>query len=134
MRKEFRMDQETYTWLLAQPEREEALEIIGGRLGFIANTMEPVLGKGPRIFTAIAVEANPGGGKIGEHLIAGHFKSDKYSWCPVDFVPLKLTDKMAQPVLWEYAQQRKSIDLAFAKDLETALVNAGFEPPSNYFE
>lgn len=134
MRREFRMDPETYTWLLEQPDRDEALEIIGSRLGFIANTMEPVLGKGPRIFTAIAVEANPGGGKIGDHLIDGHFKSDKYSWCPVDFVPLKLTDKMAQPVLWEYAQQRKTIDLAFAKDLETALVNAGFEPPSNYFE
>ncbi len=134
MRKEFRMDPETYTWLLKQAEREEALAVIGGNMGFIADTMESILGKGPRIFTAIAVEANPGGGKVGEHLIDGHFKSDKYTWSPVDFVPLKLTDKMAQPVLWKYAQQRKAVDLAFAKDLETALVNAGFEPPSNYFE
>ena len=58
---------------------------------------------------------------MGEHLIDGEFQSDKYPWCQRGFVPLKLTDPMAQPVLWEYAQARRAVDADFADDLEEAL-------------
>lgn len=130
MTKEFRLEPEAYTWLIQHPDTEEALELLGSKMGFLAATVQSVPGKGPRIFTAEPAEANPGGGAEGDHLIGSHFKSHKYPWCEVDFVPLKLTDKMAQPLLWMYAEKRKVIDLAFAKDLQTALIEAGYEPPS----
>jgi hypothetical protein len=66
---------------------------------------------------------------MGEHLKDGLFKSDKYDWCPAGFVPLKVSDKMAQPELWSYAQKRRSVDVAFGDDLEEALKLQGFEPP-----
>lgn len=65
---------------------------------------------------------------MGSHLIDGHFQSDKYPWCKPDFVPLKVTDPDAQRRLWEYAQDHRARDEAFAEDLETALMGAGFEP------
>ena len=65
----------------------------------------------------------------GEHLVDGEFQSDKYPWCRRGFVPLKLTDPMAQPLLWEYAYSRSEVDLDFASDLQQALRNAGYEPP-----
>jgi hypothetical protein len=67
---------------------------------------------------------------MGSHLIGGKFQSDKYGWCLPDFVPLKTTDKDAQPFLWGYAQAHRARDEAFSSDLETALKNAGFKPPT----
>ena len=67
---------------------------------------------------------------MGEHLIDGEFQSDKYPWCQRGFIPLKLTDPMAQPVLWEYAQNRESVDMEFADDLREALRLQGYTPPA----
>lgn len=64
----------------------------------------------------------------GEHLIDGEFQSDKYPWCRRGFVPLKLTDPMAQSLLWEYAYRRSEVDIDFASDLQQALRDAGYEP------
>ena len=63
---------------------------------------------------------------MGAHLINGEFQSDKYPWSPPGFVPLKLTDPMAQPLLWRYAHERLSVDEEFGKDLIEALVRKGF--------
>jgi hypothetical protein len=63
---------------------------------------------------------------MGDHLIHGQFKSDKYAWCPPGFLALKLTDRTAQPLIWEYAQQHRPIDSDLSDDLETALRNAGY--------
>jgi hypothetical protein len=65
---------------------------------------------------------------MGSHIINGQFQSDKYTWCLPGFVPLKVTDPMAQPVLWQYAQTRRERDPEFADDLEFALRAAGFNP------
>ena len=66
---------------------------------------------------------------MGSHLIDGKFQSDKYPATPTGFVPLKCTDKDAQPLLWEYAQRHRARDPEFSADLETALKNAGYKPP-----
>lgn len=58
---------------------------------------------------------------------AGEFQSDKYPWCHAGFVPLKLTDPMARPVLWEYARQRESVDKEFSDDLRTCLWKEGYD-------
>lgn len=58
----------------------------------------------------------------------GEFQSDKYPWCKAGFVPLKLTDPMAWPVLWEYARVRKSVDEEFSKDLQICLLKSGYHP------
>ncbi len=52
----------------------------------------------------------------------GEFQSDKYPWCKPGFVPLKLTDPMAWPVLWEYARVREVVDKEFSEDLRTCLI------------
>jgi len=65
---------------------------------------------------------------MGSHLIDGEFQSDKYPETPRGLVPLKPTDKMAQDLLWEYAQRRRDIDAEFSDDLEQALRNAGYKP------
>lgn len=65
---------------------------------------------------------------MGEHLIDNEFKSDKYEWCPAGFVPLKLTDPMAQGLLWGYAVKRSLIDPEFAEDLRDALLLKGYRP------
>lgn len=65
---------------------------------------------------------------MGAHIIDGEFQSDKYTWSKPGFVPLKITDPMAQPVLWEYAQKRRAVDPEFADDLEAVLRVAGFDP------
>lgn len=59
--------------------------------------------------------------------VDGQFQSDKYPWCHPNFVPLKLTDPMAWPVLWEYAKQREIIDKQFSDDLRTCLLKAGYK-------
>lgn len=63
---------------------------------------------------------------MGSHIIDGEFQSDKYPWCERGFVPLKVTDRMAQSLLWEYAQRRREVDEEFADDLEKALELAGY--------
>jgi hypothetical protein len=63
------------------------------------------------------------------HLIDGEFQSDKYPATPRGKVPLSVKDPMAQDLLWEYAQRRRSVDAEFSEDLETALKNTGFIPP-----
>ncbi len=65
---------------------------------------------------------------MGEHLVDGEFVSDKYPWCEPGFVPFKLTDEMAQPLLWQYAEVRRAIDPEFADDLQAALGMLGYEP------
>ncbi len=60
-----------------------------------------------------------------DHLtVTGEFQSDKYTWCPAGFVPLKVTDPMAVDLLTEYARRRRSIDKEFTRDLREALDNA----------
>ncbi len=66
---------------------------------------------------------------MGAHLISGQFQSDKYPGCPAGKVPLSVEDPSAQPLLWEYAQRRRSVDAEFSADLETALFAAGYTPP-----
>lgn len=65
---------------------------------------------------------------MGDHIVNGEFQSDKYPWCKPGFVPLKLTDKTAWPILWTYAEIRRHVDKEFADDLQTALRNAGYNP------
>lgn len=61
-----------------------------------------------------------------EHLTEdGQFRSDKYEWSKDGFLPLKLTDKMAQPMLRAYAEARKEKDPEFSRDLHEALDNVG---------
>jgi hypothetical protein len=60
----------------------------------------------------------------------GKFQSDKYPTCPAGKVPLSITDKTAQPLLWAYAQLHREIDAEFSDDLEAALRGAGYEPAS----
>lgn len=62
---------------------------------------------------------------MGNHIIDGKFQSDKYPWCEPNFGPLKITDRMAQDLLWEYAERRSAVDQEFCDDLQTALSNAG---------
>jgi hypothetical protein len=66
---------------------------------------------------------------MGAHIVNGKFKSDKYPGCPPGKVPLSVEDTMAQDLLWEYAQRRRSADVEFSDDLKTALIVAGYEPP-----
>lgn len=66
---------------------------------------------------------------MGAHLIDGEFQSDKYPTCPRGKVPLSTKDTLAQPFLWEYAQQHREIDSEFSDDLEKALLLSGFTPP-----
>jgi hypothetical protein len=67
---------------------------------------------------------------MGTHLIDGQFQSDKYPTTPRGKVPLSVKDTTAQDLLWVYAQRRRSVDAEFSADLETALIGAGFFPPS----
>jgi len=61
------------------------------------------------------------------HIVDGEFQSDKYSWCKPGFVPFKLTDKMAQDLIAEYAKRRREIDKEFAEDLLEALKLKGYK-------
>lgn len=63
---------------------------------------------------------------MGEHLVDGEFKSDKYEWCPPGFVPLRTRDPDAQDLLWVYAQRRARLDAGFGADLVDALRLKGF--------
>ena len=70
---------------------------------------------------------------MGSHLIDGTFKSDKYPGTPAGKVPLSVHDPLAQPLLWEYAEQfraaNKDNDPEFADDVQEALRLAGYRPP-----
>lgn len=68
---------------------------------------------------------------MGTHIVNGQFQSDKYPTCPAGKVPLSVKDKTAQDLLWEYAQRRRAVDAEFSADLETALKDAGYRPPTN---
>jgi hypothetical protein len=70
---------------------------------------------------------------MSSHIIDGKFQSNKYPTCPPGKVPLSVEDPMAQNLLWEYAQRRREVDSEFSIDLETALLDAGFEPPGERF-
>jgi hypothetical protein len=65
---------------------------------------------------------------MGNHLINGKFQSDKYPNTPRGFVPLSINDKVAQPLLWKYAQEHEKIDPEFSQDLLDALYIAGYRP------
>lgn len=66
---------------------------------------------------------------MGSHINKdGLFQSDKYPSCPPGKVPLSVKDPMAQDLLWEYARRRRIVDAEFSKDLEHALVKAGYDP------
>lgn len=74
-----------------------------------------------------------------EHLtISGTFQSDKYPTVPAGKVPLSVDDPQAQPLLWEYAQAHRAAnkhgDTEFSRDLEDALLNAGYEPESAWID
>lgn len=64
------------------------------------------------------------------HIIDGKFQSDKYSWCQPDFVPLKVTDALAQPYLWAVACLYAAMGDDFGNDLKKRLLMVGFKPPS----
>jgi hypothetical protein len=64
---------------------------------------------------------------MGSHIVNGRFQSDKYPSCPPGKVPLSTKDPMAQDLLWEYAQRRRTVDAEFSDDLETALTADGFK-------
>jgi len=66
---------------------------------------------------------------MGEHIIDGEFQSDKYPWCKRGFVPLKITDPMAQKPLYAYAQKRREVDAEFSDDLCQCLLNSGYVRP-----
>jgi hypothetical protein len=66
---------------------------------------------------------------MGAHLIDGRFQSDKYPACPAGKVPLSTKDPMAQDLLFEYAQRRRSVDAEFSDDLEAALRADGYDGP-----
>lgn len=54
------------------------------------------------------------------------FQSDKYPTCPPGKVPLSVKDPLAQDLLWEYAERRRSVDGEFSDDLQKALIAVGF--------
>ena len=80
----------------------------------------------------IGEEDPPMGDTLGGHIIDGQFQSDKYPDCPRGLVPFKVTDRMAQDLLWEYANRRRSIDEAFADDLQRLLLDAGYDSGTTY--
>jgi len=52
---------------------------------------------------------------VGTHIIEGEFQSEK----------------LAQDLLWEYTQRHQGVDAEVSRDLEKALINAGFQSPTN---
>ena len=64
---------------------------------------------------------------MGVHIIDGEFQSDKYPDCPRGLIPFKAKDKMAQDLLWEYADRRRSVDPEFADDLQEVLRLNGYD-------
>jgi hypothetical protein len=71
---------------------------------------------------------------MGSHIVNGQFKSDKYAWCEPGFLALKLTDRAAQPLIWEYAQTHRAIDSELSDDLETALRSAGYQRDRHFLD
>lgn len=68
-----------------------------------------------------------------DHLTAtGLFRSDKYPWSRDGFVPLKVTDEMAWPMLRAYAAARVGKDLEFTRDLDEALDKVGAPSMSDF--
>lgn len=61
----------------------------------------------------------------------GKFKEGKAH--PTGVVMLKVTDTVAQPFLYEYAEVRGLVNPDYEADLKYALEQAGFEPPPNAF-
>ena len=60
------------------------------------------------------------------HLIDGEFQSDKYPTTPRGKVPLSVSDKSAQDLLWIYAERHRKIDAQFSDDLQIALRLKGY--------
>lgn len=60
------------------------------------------------------------------HLVDGDFQSDKYPTTPRGKVPLSTKDPMAQDLLWQYAERRRSVDADFADGLTEALRRKGY--------
>ena len=69
---------------------------------------------------------------MGAHIIDGQFQSDKYPDCPRGLVPFKVTDRMAQDLLWKYADRRRLTDPDFSRDLQELLLDAGYDPGTTY--
>lgn len=72
---------------------------------------------------------------MGTHLIDGKFQSDKHPGTPPNYVPLKITDPDAQPLLNGYAvahalrhagTERAADAMEFCHDLRAALKLHGF--------
>ena len=63
---------------------------------------------------------------MGHHIDrkTGQFISDKYSWCPVGFFALKLSDPIAREAILVYAALTGDKELA--DDLVTAVETAEF--------
>ncbi|HEY8948482.1 MAG TPA: hypothetical protein VIM56_06330 [Rhizomicrobium sp.] len=66
--------------------------------------------------------------KRSSHIVNEEFQSDKYPDCPAGKVPLSTKDPMAQDLLWQYAQRRRTVDAEFSDDLERALLAKGYTP------
>ena len=60
------------------------------------------------------------------YTINNEFLSDKFDWSEPGFLPLKISDEMAQDLSWEYAQRRRKVDPEFSRDLEDALIHEGY--------
>jgi len=67
---------------------------------------------------------------MGAHIVDGEFQSDKYPTCPRGKFPMSFKDPMAQDLIWEYAQRRRSVDAELSDDMETSLLAEGFAPPT----
>lgn len=109
-----------------------------GGEGHVHGTCAPTPDNPDGVTDAVCARCNGSGlAKKGPHLIQTsegvQFQSDKYPACPTGKVPLSVKDKMAQDILWEYAQRRRQIDTEFSDDLEWALQDAGYVPPPSGF-
>ena len=63
----------------------------------------------------------------GDHIVDNKFQSDKFPETPRGIVPLKVSDPVAQPFLWGFAQAHRAIDPDFSDDLEECLRLEGYE-------
>ena len=63
----------------------------------------------------------------------GEFQSDMYpEWhTPARFLMLKLSDPLAQDLLWMYAERREETDAEFSEDLRTCLLESEFAAPAD---
>jgi hypothetical protein len=104
-----------------------------GQLGAAVGRVYVARSSPAAIVVAISERLNGGGRKAlaagRDHLTAdGDFQSDKYTWCPAGFLPLKLSDRSARDLLITYSGRRAHVDGDFTRDLLEALQASPSEP------